>query len=166
MTVSLPLEPSGVLFREAMSRVAEQVHVIATDGPAGLAGATATAVASVSDAPPSLLVCLNRASGTLGKIEANGVFSVNVLSAGQQAIAQVFAGATALQGSDRFRPQDGWALEGGMPRLAGALAAFLCRVTEVKPVGSHVVVFGLVESLLVGGEASPLLYHRRGYRGL
>jgi flavin reductase len=164
MTVSPPLEPSGVLFREAMSRVAEQVHIIATDGAAGLAGATATAVASVSDAPPSLLVCLNRASGTLARIEANGRFSVNVLSAGQTDIAQIFAGATLLQGAERFRPEDGWALEGGTPRLGGALAAFLCRVTEAKPLGSHVVVFGLVESVLVGGEQSPLLYHRRDYR--
>src|SRR6516164_3844539 len=53
-----------VLFREGMSRLGAAVHVITTAGPGGQAGATATAVCSVSDAPPMLLVCLNRRSQT------------------------------------------------------------------------------------------------------
>ena len=48
------------VFREAMSRLGAAVHVITTDGPSGKTGFTATAVCSVSDAPPTLLVCLNR----------------------------------------------------------------------------------------------------------
>jgi len=54
----------SVLFREAMSRLGAAVHVITTAGPGGKAGATATAVCSVSDAPPTLLMCLNRRSQT------------------------------------------------------------------------------------------------------
>ena len=49
-------------FRQAMSRLGAAVHVITTEGPAGKTGFTATAVCSVSDAPPTLLVCLNRKS--------------------------------------------------------------------------------------------------------
>jgi flavin reductase len=158
---------SGALYREAMSRVAEQVHVIATDGAAGLAGATATAVASVSDAPPSLLVCLNRASGTLERIRGNGLFSVNVLAASQEEIGRIFAGAMPLEGAARFRAEDGWTTEpGAAPVLSGALASFACRVTELTAVGSHVVVFGLVERIAVGSDEPPLLYHRRAWRAL
>src|SRR3981189_248751 len=51
-------------FREAMSRLGAAVHVITTAGPAGKAGTTATAVCSVTDAPPTLLVCLNRQTQT------------------------------------------------------------------------------------------------------
>ncbi len=153
----------GARFREAMSRVAEQVHVVATRGSAGLGGATATAVASVSDAPPTVLVCLNAASSTLARIRANGVFSVNVLSAGQREVAEIFAGAKGLEGEARFRPQDGWSMAGGAPVLSGALSSFDCRLTQCTPVGSHVVVFGLVEAIAVGGEEPPLLYHRRRY---
>ena len=50
------------VFREAMSRLGAAVHIVTTAGPAGMAGFTATAVCSVSDAPPMLLVCLNRKS--------------------------------------------------------------------------------------------------------
>src|ERR1041385_7586719 len=62
------------LFREAMSRLGAAVHVITTAGPGGKTGATATAACSVSDAPPTLLMCLNRKSQTNPVVVANGVF--------------------------------------------------------------------------------------------
>ena len=46
----------GALFRDGMSRIAATVHLITTDGPAGRAGLTATAVTSLSADPPMLLV--------------------------------------------------------------------------------------------------------------
>ena len=54
------VEPAA--FREAMCRLGAAVHVVTTAGPGGKTGATATAVCSVSDAPPTLLMCLNRRS--------------------------------------------------------------------------------------------------------
>src|ERR1044072_4391863 len=69
-------------FREAMSRLGAAVHVITTAGPGGKSGAPATAVTSVSDAPPPLLVCLNRRSQTCPIVVENGVFCVNTLGAG------------------------------------------------------------------------------------
>jgi flavin reductase (DIM6/NTAB) family NADH-FMN oxidoreductase RutF len=156
----------GAIFREAMSRVAAAVHVVATDGPAGLGGATATAVTSVSDAPPSLLLCLNQTSRTLERIRGNGVFSVNVLSAEQEEVGRVFAGATGLEGADRFRAAHGWRMGQGAPVLGGALASFACRLGGMTPVGSHVVVTGTVEQAIAGADAAPLIYHRRDYRVL
>ena len=44
----------------AMSCMGAAVNIITTDGPAGRAGFTASAVCSVTDTPPTLLVCLNR----------------------------------------------------------------------------------------------------------
>ena len=49
-------------FRDAMAHVGAAVNIITTDGPAGRAGFTASAVCSVTDAPPTLLVCLNRSA--------------------------------------------------------------------------------------------------------
>src|SRR4249919_1070826 len=68
-------------FREAMSRYGAAVHVITTDGPAGKGGFTATAVCSVSDDPPTLLVCVNRKSQNGQILTANGVFCINTLGA-------------------------------------------------------------------------------------
>lgn len=44
-------------FRDAMSCMGAAVNIITTDGPAGRAGFTASAVCSVTDTPPTLLVC-------------------------------------------------------------------------------------------------------------
>lgn len=43
-------------FRNAMAMLGGAVSVITTDGPAGRFGFTASAVCSVTDAPPTLLV--------------------------------------------------------------------------------------------------------------
>src|SRR5436190_7461210 len=94
------VEPA--LFRAAMSRLGAAVHVITTAGPGGKTGATATAACSVSDAPPTLLMCLNRKSQTNPVVLENGVFCVNTLGAGHAEIADLFAGRTGVMGSDRF----------------------------------------------------------------
>lgn len=39
-------------FRNAMARLGAAVNIITTDGPAGRAGFTASAVCSVTDTPP------------------------------------------------------------------------------------------------------------------
>ncbi len=49
-------------FRDAMARLGAAVNVVTSAGPAGRGGFTASAVCSVTDDPPSLLVCLNRSS--------------------------------------------------------------------------------------------------------
>jgi flavin reductase (DIM6/NTAB) family NADH-FMN oxidoreductase RutF len=160
-----PAAVSGALFREAMSRVAGHVHVIATGGSAGLSGVTATAVTSVSDAPPSMLVCLNAGSRTLEHIRANGRFSINTLPASMEALARVFAGEGGLTGAQRFRAEDGWDMSARSPRLRQAMASFDCAVTDVTDVGSHVILIGRVEAAHAGDDVPPLMYHRREYWG-
>ena len=81
-------------FREAMSRYGAAVHVITTDGPAGKGGFTATAVCSVSDDPPTLLVCVNRKGHGGQIIGDNGVFCVNTLGADSEELSNIFAGRT------------------------------------------------------------------------
>ena len=94
-------------FREAMSRYGAAVHVITTDGPAGKGGFTATAVCSVSDDPPTLLVCVNRKSQSGPILTANGVFCVNTLGADDEALSNMFAGRTGAAARDASRPGSG-----------------------------------------------------------
>src|SRR2546421_9996927 len=93
------VEPTA--FREAMSRLGAAVHVITTAGPGGKAGTTATAVCSVSDAPPTLLMCLNRRSQTNPGVLENGVFCVNTPGPAGAEIADTFPGGTGVQGAER-----------------------------------------------------------------
>ena len=152
------------VFREAMSRLGAAVHVITTAGPAGKAGTTATAVCSVTDAPPTLLVCLNRRSQTNPIVLHNGVFCINTLGHGGAEIADLFAGRTGVQGADRFATGDWTVLATGSPVLTAASMAFDCRINEVRSVGSHNVLFGAVEMVRLGPSGPVLVYHEREYK--
>jgi flavin reductase len=151
-------------FREAMSRLGAAVHVITTAGPAGKTGATATAACSVTDAPPTLLTCLNRRSQTNPVVLENGVFCVNTLGAGEAEIADMFAGRTGVMGSDRFKQGEWTTLTTGSPVLASAVVAFDCRIVEVRSVGSHNVFFGAVQQVRLGPGGPALVYHERAYK--
>lgn len=151
-------------FREAMSRLGAAVHVITTAGPSGKAGATATAVCSVSDAPPTLLMCLNRRSQTNPVVLENGVFCINTLGASEADIANLFAGRTGVTGSDRFNQGEWTTLATGSPVLTTAVIAFDCRIVEVRSVASHNVFFGAVEAVRLGPQGPALVYHDRAYK--
>jgi len=151
-------------FREAMSRLGAAVHVVTTAGPGGKTGATATAVCSVSDAPPTLLMCLNRRSQTNPAVVENGVFCVNTLGEGGTEIADLFAGRTGVKGSDRFATGDWSVLATGSPVLSSAVVAFDCRIIEVRAVASHNVFFGAVEAVRLGPGGPALVYHERAYK--
>jgi flavin reductase len=155
-------EPTA--FREAMSRLGAAVHVITSAGPAGKAGATATAVSSVTDAPPTLLMCLNRRSQTNPIVQGNGVFCVNTLGHGGAEIADIFAGRTGVAGAERFATGEWIVLATGSPVLASAVIAFDCRIIDVRAVGSHNVFFGAVEAVRLGPSGPALVYHERAYK--
>lgn len=162
LAASKIVEPA--LFRDAMCRLGAAVHVVTTDGAAGKSGFTATAVCSVSDAPPTLLVCLNRGASSMPFLRGNGVFCVNTLRAGEEIIADTFAGRTKVARDQRFATGEWITLATGSPALATAVVAFDCRVIEVKAVASHDVYFGAVEAIHTGAAGAALVYHDRAYK--
>jgi flavin reductase (DIM6/NTAB) family NADH-FMN oxidoreductase RutF len=158
------VEPA--LFREAMSRLGAAVHVVTTAGPGGKTGFTATAVCSVSDAPPTQLACVNRRSHAARVVQDNGVFCVNTLGADAETIADVFAGRTAIVPAERFKSGEWMTMATGAPVLTSAVVAFDCRVLEIKSVATHNVIFGAVQAVRLGPAGQALAYHDRAYKRL
>jgi len=166
-TVDPPVEFPTVeprRFREAMARFGAAVHVVTTDGPGGKHGFTATAVSSVSDQPATLLVCLNHRSRVTTALRANQVLCVNTLRAGDDSVADVFAGRTGLHGEQRFLQGQWTTLETGAPALLTAVVSCDCRIIEWKPVASHNVYFCGVVAVRYGEPGSALVYHERTYK--
>jgi flavin reductase len=152
-------------FRDAMSRLGAAVNVITTEGPGGRRGFTASAVCSVTDSPPTLLICLNRASDSHAALTRNGVLCVNTLAAGQQSLSPMFAGQVTDDYDIRFAAATWTRLATGSPVLEGALANFDGRVVQMLDVGSHTVFF--CEVLAVrSAPGDALLYFARSYRTL
>lgn len=158
--------PSRQDFRSAMAGLAAAVSVLTTDGPHGRTGLTVSAACSVTDEPPTVLVCVNRSSRSHGALGGNGAVCLNVLAAGQEALAAEFAGGTGVPMAERFaRPE--WEHERyGVPVLAGAAVALVGRITSRVEVGSHSVLMVGVAEVLLRESPDALVYYRRAFHGL
>jgi len=151
-------------FRDAMARLGAAVNIITTDGPAGRGGFTASAVCSVTDNPPTLLLCMNRNATAAPRLKANGVVCVNVVAAAQQEAAMVFAGVTKCPMEERFDAGTWGRLATGAPVLQGAVVSFDCRVAEIIEKGTHSVIFAEVEAIGHGSKhEAALIYFGRDY---
>jgi len=151
-------------FRNGMSLLAGAVNVVTTDGPMGRAGLTASAVCSVTDQPPTLLVCVNRSSFAHQFFMGNNVLCVNVLSADQQDVSTLFAtrGTTMDQRFDSV----GWKpLATGAPALDGALVSFDGRIVQAHEMGTHDIFLVELEAVHIAGQttAGALAYFNRAY---
>lgn len=152
-------------FLEAMSHTASTVNIVTTDGPAGRAGVTVSAMSSVSaDTPaPSLLVCVHHLASACSAILRNGVFCVNVLRDDQSPVSDVFAGRTRPADGDKFSCAEWVVQKTGAPRMVDPLVAFDCRLTHSELFGTHYVMFGEVEDIFVADRGLPLIYASRAY---
>jgi flavin reductase (DIM6/NTAB) family NADH-FMN oxidoreductase RutF len=154
-------EPDAELFREVFGRFATGVAVITSAGPGGAGGMTANAVCSLSLRPLLALVCFENEARTLPIVRESGRFAINVLAAGQEEFAGLFASklpeAEKLEGvAHRF--------EHGLPILEGTLAWVACDLRELIAGGDHTIAIG--EAVSMGlGAGEPLLWFEGTYHG-
>lgn len=151
-------------YRDAMAKFAGHVHIVTTDGPGGLRGATVTATCSVSDTPPIVLVCLNRENARNEAYLVNGNFALNTLGERHRPLAAAISGQTGLPTmAERFRAGEWDTIETGAPTLVDAVAVFDCEIIDTRDIATHRVLFGRVTGLRIGQEQRPLMYHDRRY---
>lgn len=153
-------------FRAAMANLSSAVNVVTTDGAHGPAGMTVSAACSVTDSPPTVLVCVNRSSRSHDILVANGRICVNVLGADQEELAMHFAGATKVPTARRFTGAR-WDLETeGVPVLRDAPASLIGRLVAEQAQGSHSVLFVEVDKVLTREDSGALVYFQRRFHSL
>jgi flavin reductase len=148
-------------YRDAMACLGAAVNIVTTDGSAGRAGFTASAICSVTDDPPTLLVCINRGSSAYASVTRNKVVCVNVLSARHEQLSRLFGGK--VPADERFAAAAWSTLETGAPVLADSAAAFDCRIADIVNVSTHDVLFCRVVALQRSGRTDNLIYFGRAY---
>jgi len=157
--------PAASIFRNAMSRVGAAVHLITSAGPAGRVGFTASAVSSVTDSPPMLLVCVNRSASSHGPILTNGVLCVNTLSGEQEPLSRRFSEKISF--GQRFDCAGWSALVTGSPVLDDALASMDCKIVNAIECGTHSVIMAeVLEMKYRQDEARGLIYFDRRYHAI
>ena len=145
-------------FREALSRWATGVAVVTCRDDQALQGITVSSLCSLSLEPPLVLIAIGEGQRILpALLRERGRFTINVLGAEQQPLAEHFSG----QGDSALSPE---VLEDDV--LAGSRAALICSPWAHYPGGDHRIVVGRVERVWLGAPDDPLLYFRRDYRSL
>jgi flavin reductase (DIM6/NTAB) family NADH-FMN oxidoreductase RutF len=143
-------------YRQALNATVSGVTIVTTRVAGLPVGQTVTALSSLSEEPPLLLVTVTPELARA--IEERGEFAANVLGDHQAALAETFRGE-----SPEFTARYWWPVTGGgLPRLHGAAARFECAVERVYPAGDRVMVIGRVVRA-ARGETTPLAYTRLGY---
>ena len=150
-------------YRTAIGHFATGVAVVTCDGPAGPAGLTTNAVSSVSLEPLLLLVCFDNGSRTLDAVRGAGRFAVNVLRAGQDDLARVFASKRVAR--EKFQAVT-HTVAHGVPVLDDALAWLACDLVELHPGGDHTIGIGSVTHVEAPGGGDPLVFYRGAYTTL
>ncbi len=146
-------------FRQVLGHFPTGVTVITADGDDGLVGLAVGSFASVSLDPPLVAFFPARNSSSWPKIEAAGVFCVNVLAEDQEDVCRRFA----AKGDDKFAGL-GWKAAGsGSPLLDGVVAWIDCHIESVTEAGDHFCVLGRVRDLAVAHDGAPLVFFRGGY---
>lgn len=150
------------LFRSGMRRLPACVNVITTVNDDAPAGCTATAVCSLSDEPPSLVVCLNEQSETGRAVLRAGKFCVNICAPDDLEVSQRFAvrGISA----QKFDVGNWETTPSGLLRLTSAVAAFDCELADSMRFGTHYVIVGAVKHIdVIDSDTNALLYANGDY---
>jgi flavin reductase (DIM6/NTAB) family NADH-FMN oxidoreductase RutF len=156
-TAHLDREADPAAFVEVMAGVCAPVTVVTAFSGVRPHGTTVSAFASLSLAPPMVLVALDRGSQLLSCLLGTRRFGVNILASDQAGVAAGFA----RKGDGKFQGV-AWREFAGTPRIEGAAGFLACTVADVVPGGDHVVILGAVE-LAEGQPSAPLTYHRRTF---
>lgn len=149
-------------FRRLLGRFATGVTVITTGTMERPHGMTANAFASVSLAPPLVLVCIDHRRESHRLIQEHGYFAVSVLAESQRQVSDYFAGrlpAQGMGGRSLFCPGPG-----GAPVVAGAIAYLECSLEAVYPGGDHSIFVGRVRHGREGEAGRPLVFFEGAYR--
>ncbi|WP_374532010.1 flavin reductase [Acinetobacter sp.] len=148
-------------FRNAMSSLTSAVSVVTTAGMSDRHGFTASAVCSVTDTPPTLLVCMNKTSRSHTHFVENKILTVNVLGAQHEHISNVFA--SKLSSEERFQHGVWTELETGAPVLKDALVNFDCEIDQVQEVGTHTIFICRIVAIQKSEQDQSLVYFNRAY---
>ncbi|PCK09019.1 MAG: flavin reductase [Alteromonadaceae bacterium] len=149
-------------LKQGMRYLASGVCIITAQMPDGERVAmTASSVTSVSDNPPSLLVCVNQQAKLDMALTHTDKFNVNILSRDQEDLSNNCARPS--QGDSRFQSGN-WVKDSNSDiyYLEDALAVFLCEKKKVVAHGTHNIYIGDIWKVHVSDGSSNILVYANG----
>jgi flavin reductase (DIM6/NTAB) family NADH-FMN oxidoreductase RutF len=149
-------------FRSIMRRLPGGVSIVTAGRGDDISGTTVTSLASLSAAPPRLLVSINRQASCFALIERHRVFGVNILGSDQHELADRFNNGR-LKGGQPFEGIEWSSGYSGVPLLGHSLATVECQVEEIIERHSHGIVVGSLLGFDLSHRLSGLVYWNGQY---
>jgi len=146
-------------FRRVMGRFASGVTIIVAEVSGDVRGMTANAFMSGSLEPPLCIVSVAKRAHMHDHLIAARRFSVNMLAAGQEALATHFAGRPVAGLSVQFGSVD------GVPVIGGTTGLITAELDAQHDCGDHTVFIGRIIAM-TANERPPLLYHASRFAAL
>ena len=150
-------------YRATMQHLCGGVVVVSTEHEGRDIGMVATAVCSISDEPPTVMVCISKSASIHQPLSETGRYTISILDEDSVDVARVFSSKN--EDARRKRPQH-FTGYSGMRAISGAMAVLHCRVVLELDRGTHTAFFAEVdEHCVLEPEAAPLLYFRQTFHG-
>ncbi len=140
----------------ALRMISYGLYVIGVKGDSSVHAFTATWLSQASFKPPLVMLGVLRDGHSAKMIRESGLFSVNLLGKGQEAVAKTFFRCPAPK-EGKFGEIAFELGKSGCPILEDVPAFLECRVVEIVEKGDHWVVVGEVIEAGVRKESLPLL---------
>ncbi len=150
-------------FKASLGCRATGVSIVTSRDGDRIHGMTCSDFASVSLEPPLVLVSAAKTARTLEVILAGKCFALNILSAEQQDLSNLFASKD--KEDVRFQGLDTHEAVTGAPLIPGAKVNLDCTLAATHEAGDHILCIGQVEHVAIQ-EAEPLVYYQGRYRDL
>ncbi len=144
-------------YRNALSRFTTGIAVVAARSDDSAAGITVNSFTSISLEPPLIAWSLGKESARYDLFSSTGLFSVNVLSFGQEMLAKQMASSSLLDSAAPWTPG-----EEGAPLIPGCASRFVCETHERVEAGDHLIILGRVIAF-DHSEEGALAYYRSRY---
>ncbi len=138
----------------AFGQMAKSVYILSCFKQGVRHASVSSAVCNVSNDPPALLVCMEKAASFSGLLTPGTLFAISILGAGQQAVVEH---CMASKGEARFDVGE-WTASNGQPVLSGAQASFICRVDAINEYATHHIVIAGIEDCICNDERNALVY--------
>lgn len=156
-------QPPADALRAALRKVPSPLALLLLHDGQEVRGATVGSFMAAAVDPPTLVVSLGKGRWMHAPLHDGGRCTLNLLSAGQEHVADHFASAPQREGGvHAIRLAS---TQSGVPRCPGSMVTFECAVSRCRNIGDQTVVDLTVESVLLPDEegAEPLLWRDGAY---
>ena len=152
-------------FKDAMSQVPTNVAVVGSWEAEGIRACTISSLVSVDIIDPTIIFVLKSDSATLANIKSTKDFSINVLSAQQAHLSQIYSNSRADEETTDYIQY--WQThKSGIPIIKDSHLNFFCELTSSQELKNATIVFARVTEIIQSDSENPLVYFKRKYFGL